>query len=77
MISSTISNNSFSGNYWEQVSREDRKSWFAQFCNFHHLNYLINIEDQEAGTDMLSDEDKNMSKEDAKTIAEAYLLENL
>jgi len=53
-----------------------RALWFAQFCNHHKLNFPY-WNAQSPGNRLLTDEEINMSKEEAQCRAEMYLLENM
>jgi len=52
--------------------------WFACFCRYHHLDFKhIKINWLDGVSNLLTDEDKNMSREEAECRAEAYLLEEM
>jgi len=52
--------------------------WFAHFCEHHQLDFKhVQLEYTFVEPNFLSDEELNMSKEEAQIAAEAYMLENL
>ena len=60
---------------WIPVSPDPNESWVSQFCRYHKLKF--NGIDLVGGYHLLSEQDKNMSREEAQCRAEAYVLENM